>query len=181
MSTQLADYSSVLSNRKPAWAGIFSGTFLFLAIETTFGVLGASIFSSAGAGMSIGAAIWMVVLTIIALYSGARLASSYSATGARNVGIYAGLVTYGVSVFAAFLTAGLWFFTFGPPSAHAGAAGMAMPYLIPAGYSLSAAMILGMIAAAIGGIHGAMTGGPRSMERTTERSTERTAETKRVA
>jgi hypothetical protein len=184
MSTQYADYSSVVVNRKFVWPGIFSGAFLFLAIEATFGVLGAAIFGSAtstapnaaSTSIGIGAGIWMVVLTIIALYFGGRLASTYSATATRNAGMYAGLVTFGVSIFAAFLVAALTSLATGAMAAHAGVAGAASAtnFIILSGYWLFAAMILGAIAAGWGGIHGAMTTGLRTIERTT-------TETKRVA
>ncbi len=183
MSTQYMD--SVLVNRKFGWPGIFSGTFLFLAIEATFGVLGAAIFAAAANAPStaaspnagVGAGIWMVVLTIIALYFGGKLASTYSATGTRIAGMYAGLVTYGVSIFAAFLIAAMASFASGPASAHAGILGAASATnsIIPVGYWLFAAMILGMASAAFGGIHGAMTSGIRKMEQRA------TTETKRVA
>jgi hypothetical protein len=181
MSTQYADYSLAIVNRKFAWSGIFSGTFLFLAIEATFGVLGSAVFhsalktssaSAASPNIGVGAGIWMVVLSIIALYFGGRLASTYSATATGNAGMYAGLVTYGVCILVAILVAALVSLACGAAAARAGST---VPnFIIPSRYWLSAAMVLGMIAAAVGGIHGTITSGLRTMERAI-------TETKRVA
>lgn len=182
MSTQYTEFS--VANRQFSWPGIFSGTFLFLAIEATFGMLGVAIFVSAvshaanpaNRGIGIGAGIWTVVLSIIAFYFAGKLASTYSATTTRNAGMYAGLVTYGMSVFTTLLIGA---FMVGNPVTP-GVSGYplnVLDFIVAGGYWLFAAMFLGMIAAASGGIHGAMTSGLR---RTVERSSD-TATTKRVA
>ena len=52
-----------------SWPAIFAGTFVFLAIEVTFGVLGTAVFASAAnpasthpvTGMSAGIGIWLVI------------------------------------------------------------------------------------------------------------------------
>ena len=185
MASQYTDYSAVLTNRKFSWSGIFSGTFLFFAIEVTFGVLGVAIFTEAinprsanpiGPGISIGSGIWMVVLSIIALYFAGKLASTQSGTTTRNSGMYAGLVTFGMCIFASFLIMNLTLGnTFG---LHAGVANSAAftvaDFIVAGGYWLFAALVLGMIAASSGGIHG-------SMAADSLRTPERTIETKRVA
>ncbi len=183
-ATQFTEYPTLQVNRKFSWSGIFSGTFLFLAIEATFGVLGVAIFTEAinprsanpiGLGISIGSGIWMIVLSIFALYFAGKLASTQSFTTNRNSGMYAGLVTFGMCIFASFLVTSLVLgSSFG---FHAGVANSAAftvaDFIVAGGYWLFAALVLGMIAAASGGIHGSMLGSTRTQERTIE--------TKRVA
>lgn len=184
MATQSIDYPASLIGRKFSWSGIFSGTFLFLAIEATFGVLGVAIFTQAvnpnspnpiGPGINIGSGVWMIVLTTVALYFAGKLASLQSATTSRDAGMYAGLVTYGMSIFASFLvTATVLGNTFGRHISGAAVGGFTVAdFIIIGGFWLFAAMILGMIAAAAGGIHGSRVDRSGRLERTIE--------TKRVA
>jgi len=160
-ATQYTDYPAVPVSQVFSWSGIFAGTFLFLAIEATFGVLGMAIFASAaaphsansiGTGVSVGAGIWMVVLSIVAAYFAAKLASTYSGATTRNSGLYAGLVTFGMCIFTTFV---LTAFAFGTVGARAGATHESSV----GDYWLFVALILSMIAAAAGGVHGSMTGG----------------------
>lgn len=150
-----------------SWPGIFAGTFVYLAIESTFGLLGAAIFSSAStpaAGVptspaaSTGFQVWMVVLSIIALYFAGKVSSKLLYTAAdRNLGMYHGLVTFGMTIFSTVLivalaSAGTTVYTSAVmPTRIAGMAGF-----IGAGgeWWLFAAFILSMIAAAAGGMHG---------------------------
>ncbi len=185
MAAQYTEYPAVLMNRKFSWSGIFSGTFLFLAIEATFGVLGVAIFTEAinprsanpiGPGISIGAGIWMIVLSIIALYFAGKLASTQSATTTRNSGMYAGLVTFGMCISAAFLITGSALgSTFGLHASIANASALTVAdFIVAGGYWLFAALVLGMIAAASGGIHGSMAANVQTVP-------ERIGESKRVA
>ena len=97
MSTQYVEYPAVPAPRTFSWSGIFAGTFLFLAIEATFGILGVAIFGTIHPGapvvpiIGVGIGIWMVILSIIALYFGGKLASKLSGAFNRNLGMYAGL------------------------------------------------------------------------------------------
>jgi hypothetical protein len=146
-----------------SWPAIFAGTFVFLAIEVTFGVLGAAIFASASnpasahpvSGMSAGIGIWLVILSIIALYFGGRAAAALSGTTDRHVGMYHGLVTFGASVFTSVVVGAmvLGTTTIAPATRAANAAGPATvsDYVATAGYWLFVALLLGMIAAAMGG------------------------------
>jgi hypothetical protein len=90
-----------------SWPSVFAGTFVFLAIEVTFGLLAAAIFGPARASTSLsaGAGIWMIVLSIIALYFGARAAAHFSGAVRRLNGMYYGLVTFGLSIFSRILIA----------------------------------------------------------------------------
>lgn len=157
-----------------SWPAIFAGTFVFLAIEVTFGVLGTAIFASAAnpasshpvSGMSAGIGIWLVILSIIALYFGARAATALSGTTDRHVGMYHGLVTFGVSVFTSIVVGAmvLGSTTLAPATRAANAAGPATvsDYVATAGYWLFVALLLGMIAAAMGG-HQASNKGARDL------------------
>jgi hypothetical protein len=168
-----------------SWSGIFAGTFLFLAIEVTFGVLGVAIFTQAmnpnaaspvSPGVSIGSGIWMVVLSIIALYFAGKLASRVSGSITRNAGMYAGLVTFGMCIFSSFLIMSLALgnnFRFQSNMANASGAAIA-DFIIVGGYWLFAALVLGMIASASGGIHGSISAGAGQ-------TTEQVVETKRAA
>lgn len=147
-----------------SWSGIFSGTFVFLAIEATFGVLGAAIFATAtnpnsnnpvGPGVSAGFGIWMVILSIIAMYFGAKTAGRLS-SATRGSGTYIGLVTFGMCIFASILIVVM--------SLSSTAAGVAVQanatarnvvsIVTTGGYWLFVTLLLAMIAAAIGGAHG---------------------------
>jgi hypothetical protein len=92
-------------NPRMSWSSVFAGTFVFLAIETTFGLLASAIFGPADAirGLSAGAGIWMIVLSIIALFFGAQAATYLSGESRRLGGLYYGLVTFGLSIFSSML------------------------------------------------------------------------------
>lgn len=185
MATQSTTYLPNAPICRLSWSGIFSGTFLFLAIEVTFGILGVAIFTTAmnpnsaapvSTGIGIGSGIWMVVLSIIALYFAGKLASRVSGSITRNAGMYAGLVTFGMCLFASFLITSLTLgnnFHLQANVANASGAAVA-DFIIVGGYWLFAALILGMIAAASGGIHG-------SISANTVRREEQVVETRRAA
>jgi hypothetical protein len=148
-----------------SWPAIFAGTFVFLAIEVTFGVLGMAIFASAAnpssahpvSGMSTGIGIWLVVLSIIALYFGGRAAAALSGTADSHFGMYHGLTTFGLSVFTSIVVGALLLgsTTVAPANAAAGAGTATVASVVAtAGYWLFAALLLGMIAAGMGGSHG---------------------------
>lgn len=144
-----------------SWAGIFCGTFMFLAIESTFGLLGAAIFSSAntsasglvtnGLATSTGFQIWMVVLSIIALYFAGKTSSKLLYDRAdRNLGMYHGMVTFGMSILATILVTGLALT--GGMAVHGSGVGA---FLATSGeWWLFVAFILSMCSSAIGGMHG---------------------------
>jgi hypothetical protein len=145
-----------------SWPAIFAGTFVFLAIEVTFGVLGTAVFASAAnpasthpvTGMSAGIGIWLVILSIIALYFGGRAAGALSGTTNSHVAMYHGLATFGVSVFTSILVLAILLgSTTMAPAAHLANAGAATvgSMIATAGYWLFVALLLGMIAAAAGG------------------------------
>lgn len=170
MATPYIEYPAVPARPLFSWSGIFAGTFLFLAIEATFGILGVAIFASAtnprspnpvGPGVSAGVGIWMVILSIIALYFAGKLSSKLSGSISRNTGMYCGLVTFGMCIFTSvLLTAMVLESTVSGTTgiAYSGPTRMA-DILTTGGYWLFVALVLAMISAASGGIHGARMGG----------------------
>jgi hypothetical protein len=180
MATSLTEYPAIPAQRTFSWSGIFAGTFLFLAIEATFGILGVAIFATAtnpssanpvGPGISTGVGIWMVVLSVISLYFAGKLASRLSGASTRSLGMHAGLVTFGMSIFTTVLMAGMVLgSTVGGVTSIGSNATRLVDILTTGGYWMFVALILGMIAAGWGGIHGAMSGDKRlaakSMSRT---------------
>ena len=154
---------AVFRSSAVSWGSIFAGTFVFLAIEVTFGLLGLALFGAANpgavhpvAGMSFGIGIWTVVLSIIALYFAGRTASRLSGTSTGNIGMYHGLVTYGMCIFATVIIAAM---TLGSTiAANANATNVSNNYLINAvstgGWWIFFACLLGMIAAVVGGSQG---------------------------
>lgn len=136
-----------------SWSSIFAGVFMFLAIETTFGVLGSAIFSSATSDTGFG--IWMIILSIISLYFAGRASSHLAGCVRRLNGMYHGLVTYGLSVFATVLVLSLLLGSAALASANAAHVnkGTLLDYLATGGWYVFVAMILGGIAACIGGAH----------------------------
>jgi hypothetical protein len=90
-----------------SWSSIFAGTFLFLAIETTFVLLAVAIFPSmrTAGNLTIGPGIWMIILSIIALYFAAKATAHLSGAASRLDGMYYGLVTFGLSIFSSLLIA----------------------------------------------------------------------------
>lgn len=163
MATQYTDYPVIPARRVFSWSGIFAGTFVFLAIESTFGILGAAIFASTGnpnaavpttPGMSAGLQVWMIILSIIALYFAGKTSSKMLFRAAdRNLGLYHGLVTFGMSIFATVLVLAM---ALGSATTTAAARlGGVAGYISSGGeYWLFVAFVLSMIAAAFGGMHG---------------------------
>jgi hypothetical protein len=169
MATSYVEYPATPVQRTFSWSGIFAGTFLFLAIEATFAILGVAVFASAanpmstnpvGTGITTGAGIWMVILSIVALYFAGKLAARLSGASTRNLGMHTGFVTFGMSVFTSILITALML-----GSTVAGSTGIRYDtpthvanVLMTGGYWLFVALVLGMISAAVGGMHGSVSG-----------------------
>ncbi len=160
-----------------SWASIFAGTFVYLAIEVTFGLLGAAIFASASAprqaapmhgGVGWGLGIWMVVLSIIASYFGAKTAGRLSNAVDSNRGMYQGLVVFGMAIFTTILVTALSIGSVvnnGTLNPARYSATSVADIVAVGGYWLFVALVLSMIASAIGGAHGAKTKAPVIGER----------------
>jgi len=131
------------------WSSVFAGTFLFLAIEATVGLLGAAILPAAprASALGAGAGIWMIILSIIALYFGARAASHLSGEARKLDGMYYGLVTFGLSIFACILIGAMIM-------GNTANAGTLLAIVTPNAGWLFVTLILSGIAAGIGGTLG---------------------------
>jgi hypothetical protein len=88
------------------WGAIWAGVFCFVAIWSVFGLLGEAIFASASnpnsaqpvTGMSIGMAIWGIILTIIAMYVAGRETGRLAGVDTRHDGLVHGMIMFGLSV-----------------------------------------------------------------------------------
>lgn len=157
-----------------SWSSIFAGTFVFLAIEVTFGVLGVAIFASAtnpasanlgGAGISFGLGIWMVILSIIALHFAGRVAGGLSGTNQRSIGMWHGLVTFGMCIFTTALIASMSVVSASSATPNASPSeGYVVHAITTAGWWLFFTLVLSMIAAGTGGAHAV---NPRALDTVT--------------
>jgi hypothetical protein len=142
-----------------SWPAIFAGAFVFLAIELTFGVLGTAIFAPGGV-WGAGAGVWLIVLSIISMYFGARAAAHLAASPDRVNGLVHGLSVFGVSCFAAIIIATLALMgSFSGVTVQATSATAVVPRSLyqavqTAGWWLFGAMGGAFIAAWIGGSQG---------------------------
>ena len=102
------DAVTVLRGRTD-WGAIWGGVFTFVAIWSVFGALGLAIFAGAAnpraaapvEGMSAGIGIWMIVLTIIAMYVAGRETGRLAGVSNRHDGLIHGMIMFGLSVVAA--------------------------------------------------------------------------------
>ncbi len=158
-----------------SWPAIFAGTFVFVAIEVTFGILGTAIFASSNGTWSAGAGVWLIVLSIISMYFGGRAAAHLAGVGRRLNGLYHGLATFGVSVFTAIVVAALVLLTTLGGSAGSMAASRGTVTIISAvstaGWWLFGALCGAFIAAMIGGSNAA----PKSLAPVSQVPTQRAA------
>lgn len=156
------------------WGAIFGGTFIYIAVMSTFGLMLASaIFASAG-WSSLGFMIWNAVVAIISLYIAGRATSHLAAVADKGIGMWHGLITFGMSFLASVIVLGIVFLTAAPYSGAVGTgtsnATLGRDLISVAstgGWALWCAMILGFIAAAMGGSQGArenVIGSPAEVE-----------------
>lgn len=156
-----------IRNREPGtthWGAIFGGTFVYIAVMSTFGLMLASaIFASAG-WSSLGFVIWNAVVAIISLYIAGRATGHLAAVTDKNIGMWHGLITFGMSFLASVIVLGIVFLTAAPYSSAPGAATGSSNAVLgrdlisvasTGGWALWCAMIFGFIAAAMGGSQGA--------------------------
>ncbi len=88
------------------WGAIWGGTFTFMAIWSVFGALGLAIFASNAnpnaaapvTGQSYGLGIWVIILTIIAMYVAGRETGRYAGVTNRHDGLIHGMMMFGLSV-----------------------------------------------------------------------------------
>jgi len=91
------------------WGAIWGGVFTFVAIWSVFGALGLAIFASTAnpnaaapvMSMNVGLGIWIIVLTIIAMYVAGRETGRLAGVSNRHDGLIHGMIMFGLSVVAA--------------------------------------------------------------------------------
>ena len=164
---------------KTAWGAIFGGTFVYIAVMSTFGLmLSSAIFSSSG-WTSLGFTIWNAIVAIISLYIAGRATSHLARVTDRSIGMWHGLITFGMSFIATVLVLGIALATAAPFSRAAAGntnvAGNLISVASGGGWVLWCGMFLGFIAAAIGGSQAA------AENTTITRAVEPPSELRRVA
>jgi hypothetical protein len=144
------------------WGAIWAGVFTFAAIWSVFGALGMAIFASAAkanaarpvSGMNVGESIWMIVLTIIAMYVAGLITGRLAAVTTSNEGVAHGQAMFGLSVVSLLVLVAIA----GVGLTNAVSAPLASthsPYILGAiadlGWAGFVALFLGWIGAMIGG------------------------------
>jgi hypothetical protein len=154
---------SMFRKERISWPAIFAGTFIALGIEATFGLLGVAVLHPSLFLGRLGpaAGIWLVVLSVIALYVGAQAARRLSGTTDRIAGAYHGLATFGLSVFAALLVALL----LAGSAATAVLTGLSNMVSAGSGWWLFLTLGLSGLAAITGGLSGEPVKAPVTVER----------------
>jgi hypothetical protein len=92
-----------LPSRRMDWGAIWGGVFVFLGIWSVFAALGVAIFASiSNPGVALttstGLSIWLVVLTIIAMFVAGRETGYLAGITNRHDGLVHGLMMFGLSV-----------------------------------------------------------------------------------
>jgi hypothetical protein len=140
----------------PNWGAIWAGMFTFAAIWSVFGMLGLAIFASSAnpntsepiAGISVGMAVWGVILTIIAMFVAGRVTGQLAGINNSKDGAVHGMVMFGLSIAAALVLGVIGGNAFGSTEVN-GATHSA--YLLTMssglGWSLFLALFLGWLAA----------------------------------
>ena len=111
-----------------SWGAIWAGVFTFFSIWCVFGLLGMSIFASAGSrnlSTSVGMGIWAIVLTIIAMYVAGRVTGHLASVSSSRDGVIHGIIMFGLTVMTALAVTALG----GNNVFGAGATGAHAPYL----------------------------------------------------
>jgi hypothetical protein len=150
----------IAARRGVKWGAVWAGVFTFVAIESVFGMLAVAIFVSPVnpaavhpiTGLSVGASIWAIVLTVIAMYVAGLITGRLAEVSTRNEGAAHGQAMFGLSVLGALiltLLAGVGMTT--------AAAGVSSPVahvvntLAGMGWATFVALLLGWLGAMMGG------------------------------
>lgn len=101
--------------RRTSWGAIIAGAVVALSVQLLLVVFGAAIGISvwaasqtetAAQGVGIGAAIWWILATIIALFCGGFVAATLMGSYRRNDGVLHGAVTWGLVTIISVITLG---------------------------------------------------------------------------
>ncbi len=104
-----------VARSKMDWGAIWGGAFTFMAIWSVFGALGLAIFASNASataarptyGHVYGLGVWLIILTIIAMYVAGRETGRLAAVTNRHDGLIHGMIMFGLSVVGAIVIASL--------------------------------------------------------------------------
>jgi hypothetical protein len=98
--------------RRISWGAIFAGTVIAMVVQILLGMLGVGVGattidpatqgSPSGGALSVGAAIWWVVSSLIAVFLGGWVAARLAGMPRRQDGMLHGLVTWGFSTLVLF-------------------------------------------------------------------------------
>jgi hypothetical protein len=148
----------IIARRGVKWGAVWAGVFTFVAIESVFGMLAVAIFVSPVnpaavhpiTGLSVGASIWAVVLTVIAMFVAGLITGRLAEVSTRNEGAIHGQAMFGLSVLGVLLLTllagvGLTTAAAASPVAHV------VNGLAAIGWATFIALILGWLGAMIGG------------------------------
>lgn len=150
-----------MARRGVKWGAIWAGVFTFVAIESVFGMLAVAIFVSPVnpaavhpiTGLSVGASIWAIVLTIIAMFVSGLVTGRLAEVSTKNEGVAHGQVMFGLSVLGVLLLTLLA----GVGLTTGAAAGVSSPVahmvngVAGIGWATFITLILGWLGAMIGG------------------------------
>lgn len=140
---------------RPNWSAIWAGMFTFVAIWSVFSMLGAGIFATSAnpdatvpTGLSLGMAVWSVILTLIAMFVAGRVTGRLAGITNSRDGMIHGMVMFGLSVAVALVIG-----VIGNSGAQA-TGNTNNPYLFGTftdlGWALFASLFLGWLAAMAG-------------------------------
>jgi hypothetical protein len=141
---------------RPNWGAIWAGVFTFIAIWSVFGALGLGIFASSASpnaaapvsGMSVGMAIWSIVLTIIAMFVAGRTTGGLANTTNPREGMTHGMVMFGLAVTSALLILVIGGNAFGNTEVSGGVhSAYVLNMFSYLGWTLFVALFLGWLAA----------------------------------
>jgi|SRR5579862_1573676 len=153
----------LIAQPRTNWGAIWAGLFAFVAIWSIFGLLGEALFASSASpnvahpvtGMSVGMAIWAIVLTIIAMYVGGRITGDLAGVAARGQGAIYGTILFGLAVIATVLLVGMGGNALGGDAGVQ--AGAHSPYMLTViadmGWAGFVALLLGWFGAMGGAVH----------------------------
>ncbi len=91
-------------HRKISWSGIFAGIVTALVVEALLNLFGLGVGlvsftpnKEVAAGIGIGSGIWMILVSIIALFLAGWIASTASCRSRKRIGALQGFITWGLS------------------------------------------------------------------------------------
>jgi hypothetical protein len=154
-----ANENLIVARRGVKWGAVWAGVFTFAAIEAVFGMLAVAIFVSPVnpaavhpiTGLSVGASIWAIVLTVIAMYVAGMITGRLAEVSTRNEGAALGQVMFGLSVLGVLLLTLLAGVGMAAGAAAASPVAHVVNALAGIGWATFIALILGWLGAMIGG------------------------------